>query len=109
MAVWAGRVHRDLKPSNVLLTVDGVRVIDIGIARAVDHATSVTHAGAFIGSPAWPPDVCCPVVPVARSDAGGRAAGILPQVASPLPRHSRRMPSTPRSWAGRASPMSCAA
>lgn len=30
----AGIVHRDLKPSNVLLTLDGPRVIDFGIARA---------------------------------------------------------------------------
>ncbi|MYS13287.1 serine/threonine-protein kinase, partial [Streptomyces sp. SID4982] len=29
----AGIVHRDLKPSNVLITVDGPRVIDFGIAR----------------------------------------------------------------------------
>ncbi|GHG30730.1 hypothetical protein GCM10018791_54250 [Streptomyces zaomyceticus] len=32
----AGLVHRDLKPSNVLVTVDGPRVIDFGIARALD-------------------------------------------------------------------------
>ncbi|MFJ1753504.1 serine/threonine-protein kinase [Kitasatospora sp. NPDC088134] len=49
----AGLVHRDLKPSNVLLTEDGVRVIDFGIARADDHATRITHTGAFIGSPSF--------------------------------------------------------
>ena len=32
----AGVVHRDLKPSNVVLAPDGPRVIDFGIARAVD-------------------------------------------------------------------------
>lgn len=32
----AGLIHRDLKPSNVLLTLDGPRVIDLGIARAPD-------------------------------------------------------------------------
>ncbi len=32
----AGIVHRDLKPSNVLLSPTGPRVIDFGIARAVD-------------------------------------------------------------------------
>ncbi|MZG12610.1 protein kinase, partial [Streptomyces sp. SID5914] len=31
----AGLVHRDLKPSNVLVTIDGPRVIDFGIARAL--------------------------------------------------------------------------
>ncbi|MET7756168.1 serine/threonine-protein kinase [Streptomyces sp. NPDC005389] len=49
----AGLVHRDLKPSNVLLTDDGVRVIDFGIARATDQMTKLTHTGALIGSPAF--------------------------------------------------------
>ncbi|MFF1510596.1 serine/threonine-protein kinase [Streptomyces sp. NPDC058326] len=48
-----GLVHRDLKPSNVMLTDDGVRVIDFGIARAADHLTKLTHTGALIGSPAF--------------------------------------------------------
>jgi hypothetical protein len=46
----AGVVHRDLKPSNVLLAADGPRVIDFGIARAVD-ATAVTRTGMRVGSP----------------------------------------------------------
>ncbi|MGW3461170.1 serine/threonine-protein kinase, partial [Streptomyces olivaceoviridis] len=36
----AGIVHRDLKPSNVLVTIDGPRVIDFGIARARETATA---------------------------------------------------------------------
>ena len=46
----AGLVHRDLKPSNVLLAADGPRVIDFGIARAVE-ATSLTRSGMRVGSP----------------------------------------------------------
>jgi hypothetical protein len=46
----AGVVHRDLKPSNVLLASDGPRVIDFGIARAVE-ATAVTRTGMRVGSP----------------------------------------------------------
>jgi hypothetical protein len=46
----AGVVHRDLKPSNVLLAADGPRVIDFGIARALD-ATTVTRTGMRVGSP----------------------------------------------------------
>ncbi|NEE43237.1 serine/threonine protein kinase, partial [Streptomyces sp. SID8455] len=45
-------VHRDLKPSNVLITADGPRVIDFGIARAIgDHG--LTGAGDVIGTPGF--------------------------------------------------------
>ncbi|WP_405796580.1 serine/threonine-protein kinase [Streptomyces sp. NBC_01506] len=47
-----GIVHRDLKPSNVLLAADGPRVIDFGIALAVD-GTSYTATGHTIGTPAY--------------------------------------------------------
>jgi eukaryotic-like serine/threonine-protein kinase len=43
-------VHRDLKPSNVLLAQDGPRVIDFGIARALEGA-SLTRSGIMMGSP----------------------------------------------------------
>jgi Protein kinase domain len=46
----AGLVHRDLKPSNVLLSADGPRVIDFGIARAV-QAPALTQTGYRVGSP----------------------------------------------------------
>ncbi|MFB7586822.1 MFS transporter [Streptomyces sp. NPDC056169] len=52
----AGLIHRDLKPSNVLVTVDGPRVIDFGIARAMDSLTGDslhTRTGTLIGSPGF--------------------------------------------------------
>jgi hypothetical protein len=47
-----GLVHRDLKPSNVLLAGDGPRLIDFGIARALD-GTALTSAGMRIGTPQY--------------------------------------------------------
>lgn len=47
-----GLVHRDLKPSNVLLGLDGPRVIDFGIARAVDGA-GLTRTGMVVGTPGF--------------------------------------------------------
>ncbi len=49
----SGLVHRDLKPSNVLLSLDGPRLIDFGIARALDAATSLTRSGYVVGSPGY--------------------------------------------------------
>ncbi|MGV9618429.1 serine/threonine-protein kinase [Streptomyces tendae] len=51
----AGIVHRDLKPSNVLVTIDGPRVIDFGIARALQTVTDggLTRTGALVGSPGF--------------------------------------------------------
>lgn len=52
----AGLIHRDLKPSNVLVTIDGPRVIDFGIARAMDSLTGDslhTRTGMLIGSPGF--------------------------------------------------------
>ncbi|MBO2448989.1 serine/threonine protein kinase [Actinomadura barringtoniae] len=47
----AGIVHRDLKPANVILGPDGPRVIDFGLARALD--ATVTDGRATAGTPAY--------------------------------------------------------
>ncbi|MFD6096135.1 serine/threonine-protein kinase [Nocardiopsis flavescens] len=47
-----GIAHRDLKPANIVLSPEGPRVLDFGVARAVDQ-TALTRTGSVMGSPGW--------------------------------------------------------
>ncbi|MGW0467933.1 protein kinase domain-containing protein [Streptomyces sp. NPDC003027] len=48
----AGVIHRDLKPANIIVAEDGPRVIDFGIARALD-GTTLTRTGYQVGTPGF--------------------------------------------------------
>jgi Protein kinase domain len=65
----AGVVHRDLKPSNVILTDAGPKVIDFGIAQALD-AASMTKTGMMVGSAGF-------MAPEQVSGRPGQAADIF--------------------------------
>ncbi len=49
-----GVVHRDVKPANLMRTSKGAtKVLDFGLARAVQGGTQLTQQGSFLGTPAY--------------------------------------------------------
>ena len=53
-----GVVHRDLKPANVMLTRDGVKLLDFGLANTTskpphDTMTRLTIPGTMVGTPQY--------------------------------------------------------
>jgi hypothetical protein len=72
-----GLVHRDLKPSNVLLAAGGPRLIDFGIARALEN-TAITVAGTVFGTPGYmAPEQAAGAEPGPASDVYSLGAALV--------------------------------
>ncbi|WP_165986078.1 bifunctional serine/threonine-protein kinase/ABC transporter substrate-binding protein [Streptomyces sp. YIM 98790] len=69
----AGLVHRDVTPQNVLLGPDGPRLIDFGIARAAEGATTLTGEGLVVGTPGF----LAPEQAEGRTEETGPAADVF--------------------------------
>src|SRR3954451_21825772 len=73
----AGVIHRDLKPANVLLAPGSPKVIDFGIARAVQGEAGLTRTDPMIGTVAYmaperlAPNGPAPIPPAADVSAWG--------------------------------------
>lgn len=48
-----GVVHRDIKPSNLMLTEDGVRILDFGLATFADARFKITSEASTLGTIAY--------------------------------------------------------
>jgi len=90
-----GIVHRDVKPSNLLVEGRHVYVVDFGLARAIDVASSVSLSGVVVGTPAFmPPEQALGQADRvdARSDVYGLGATLYHCIAGAPPFTARDLP-----------------
>jgi tetratricopeptide (TPR) repeat protein len=86
-----GVIHRDLKPQNIMLQPEGdasrIYVLDFGLARRTDVASSISMSGVVVGTPAFmSPEQAAGAADLdARSDVYGLGATLYAMVTGKPP------------------------